>query len=76
MKISKAEQAALIEDLRVIATRLADAPAHTEELAKASLRQHPCAAGHYPHQTGGLQHICESTARDIEAVIRRLGGGS
>lgn len=85
MKISKAEQDALIEDLRRIATRLAGAPAYTEELAKAShaeaVERNPqseaiASIRHYPHQVGGLSQICTSSARDIEAIIRRLGGGS
>lgn len=83
MQLSRLERAAIIADLKAIATRLAGAPAHTERLAKADLERHrtecPNAyrdANHYPHMTGGLQHICESTARDLEAIIRRLGGGS
>lgn len=76
MKISKVEQAALIEDLRRIATRLAGGPAHTEELARANAAQYPHASGHWPHQVGGLSQICTSSARDIEAIICRLGGGS
>lgn len=76
MKFSKAEQAALVDDLRAIAARLAGAPAHTEERAKANDKAHPAHCGHWPHQVGGLETICSSSARDIEAIIRRLGGGS
>lgn len=79
MKLTNAEQAALIEDLRRIATRLAGASAHTEELAKAAhqrdVERKPALYGdmnHYPHQVGGLESICTSSARDIEAIIRRL----
>ncbi len=83
MKFTKAEQAAFVEDLRAIAKRLADAPAYTEELAKADLERRHAErpdvvryANHYPHQVGGLEQICTSSAQDILAVIRRLGDAS
>lgn len=77
MKLTNAEQIALIEDLGRIATRLAGAEAHTEELAKRAIEGYRSTmASHYPHQVGGLSQICTSTARDIEAIIRRLRGGS
>lgn len=83
MKLSNAERDMLVAELRRIALRLAGAPAHTQELAKADLRRRQSGpisydrdANHYPHQVGGLEQTCTSTARDIEAVIRRLGGGS
>ena len=66
MKISKAEQAALVDELRRIAFRLASAPAHTEANAKASYQR---SDERYPYQVGGLSQICTSSARDIEAII-------
>lgn len=79
MKISKAEQAALIEDLRAIAIRLSVAPANTEEQARGYCARHPSTdpyMTHHPYQAGALEQICTSSARDLEAIIRRLGGGS
>lgn len=76
MRRSKAERAALIEDLRRIATRLAGAPAYTEANAKAAIERYPGWSGHWPHQVGGLEQVCTSSAADIEAVIRQLGGWS
>lgn len=83
IQLLRGEDLALVKDLRAIATRLAGAPAHTEGLAKADLdgrrALQPGAyrdANHYPHQVGGLEQTCRGTARDIEAIIRRLGVGS
>ena len=85
MKISNAERALLVDELRRIATRLAGAPEHTEQLARSAMKAAEQRAPdvyrnsgltHYPYQVGGLEQICTGTARDLEAIIRRLGGGS
>ena len=71
-------RAEIITRLREIADRLSTAPARTEASAKreyaARMAEHPRLEQitHYPHQVGGLEQICTSSASDLEALIRRL----
>ena len=59
-----------IKMLKKVAAELANAPANTAANAKAyAWRSGHSESSEYAHQSGGLEHVCESSARAIQAVI-------